>query len=68
MFRHVLIVPLACTAWLAGCGDDDTESASTQGMTTPTLGDVVVVESSLTHNAVTLRGSLVDWGGDPDVC
>ena len=62
MFRHVLIVPLACTAWLAGCGDDDTESASTQGMTTPTLGDVVVVESSLTHNAVTLRGSLVDWG------
>lgn len=68
MFRHVLIVPLTCVAWLAGCGDDDAESSSTQVMTTPRLGDVVVVESSLTHNAVTLRASLEDWGGDPDVC
>lgn len=68
ILRRGLIAPLAGAALLFGCSDDETDTAPGQGMTTPSLGEVTFVEQSLTHNAVTLRAELIDWGGDADIC
>ena len=62
------IMPLLTLFVLPGCGVDDTDSDAESKLTAPRLGDVTIVESSLTHNAVTLRAELADWGGDEDVC
>lgn len=47
---------------LSSCSDD-TKDDLVSGMTTPKLGEVTIVESTLTHNAVTLNAELLDWGG-----
>lgn len=55
------ILVIGCMAFHA-CSDD-TEEEVISGMTTPKLGAVVMDESTLTHNTVTLSAELLDWGG-----
>lgn len=58
-FLPVLVI--GCMVFHA-CSDD-TEEEVISGMTTPKLGAVVMDESTLTHNTVTLSAELLDWGG-----